>query len=222
MTKFERVILFPLMVVAIYLNFRGKINLNADWIIELISGTLFALLCISFNRFTQSFFANRAGDINQRLEGYLTLNPFKFVDWLGLLPFIFFHFGWAKQIKSDYVLKGKIISQRLFLSIIGVLINLILAIIIALLIGPSEGISLTLAAVLRLFAKVNIFYAVFSLLPIPPLNGWLIISSILRKNANIDRYEFYGELLIIVLIGSKILPAIISYIGNYILSIFYI
>lgn len=221
MTIFERIILFPLMIVAIYLNFRSNFTLNTDFIIELILGSLFSLLCFAIHRFIQSYYANKAGDINQKVEGYLTLNPFKFIDWLGLLPFVFFNFGWAKPIKSDKALKGKLIFQRLLILLSGVILNLAVGIISTLLIGPIENISLTLSAILKLFARVNIYYALFSLLPLPPLDGWLILLAILRKNANIHKYEFYGELLIIVLIGSEILPKLISYLGSYIFSFFY-
>lgn len=219
MAKIERILLFAGMIGAIYFSLRNEILINTRWIFEVIIILLFSLLCISLHRFTQNFFSSRAGDINQRIEGNLTLNPVKFIDILGLIPFIFFRFGWAKPIKSEIVLNGKATLQRTGIILSGIVLNLLLGFISALFVGPAENISLTLAAVLKLFSEINIYFVLFSLLPIPPLDGWLIFMSLLKRRANIYYFEFYGELIIIILLGSNILPKFITYLGDYLFMV---
>jgi Zn-dependent protease len=219
MSKVEKIILFLGMIGAIYYNLQREKFLANILNFEVIIVILFSFLCISLHRYIQSYFAYKAGDINQRVEGFLTLNPFKFIDFVGIIPFIFFKFGWAKPISSDRVQRSKLTLQRLKIVLSGVILNLLLGMILALLIKPVENISLTMAAVIKLFSRINIYYGLFSLLPIPPLDGWLILMSILKRNINIAHIELYGELIIIILIGSNILPMIISYIGDYLFFI---
>lgn len=207
------------MIGAIYYNLQKVKFINKILNFEVIIVVLFSLFCIALHRYIQSYLAYKAGDINQKVEGFLTLNPFKFIDLVGIIPFIFFKFGWAKPINSDRALKGKSTLQRLEIILSGIILNLLLGFILALLIKPAENLSLTLAAVIKLFSKINIYYGLFSLLPIPPLDGWLILMSILKRNINIAHIELYGELIIIILIGSNILPMIISYIGDYLFFI---
>ena len=219
MSKVEKILLFFGMIGAIYYNLQKEIFLDKIFSFEAIIVVLFSLFCIALHRYIQSYFAYKAGDINQKIEGFLTLNPFKFVDIIGLIPFIFFKFGWAKPINSDRVLKDKSTLQRLKIVLSGIILNLLLGFVLALLIKPAENISLTLAAVINLFSRINIYYGLFSLLPIPPLDGWLILMSLLKRNINISHVELYGELIIIILIGGNILPKIISYLGSYLFFI---
>jgi Zn-dependent protease len=215
MSIIENIMLSLGMIGAIYYNLQKEMFLNRILSFEIVIIMVFSLLCISLHRYIQSYFAYKAGDINQKVEGFLTLNPFKFVDIIGLIPFIFFKFGWAKPINSSRVLKSESTFQRLGIILSGIIMNLLLGFVLALLIKPTENISLTLAAIINLFSRINIYYGLFSLLPIPPLDGWLILMALLKRNINVTQVELYGELIIIILIGSNILPKIIFYLGNF-------
>lgn len=140
------------------------------------------------------------GDNTAKNAGRLTLNPLKHLDLMGTLFLIVFRFGWAKPVPiNEANFRNK--RRGLFLvSIAGVSINMIsaiLAILIILLFNKQLGVFSTF---FEFIAFYGILFAVFNLLPIPPLDGSKILASFLPNQFKyfIYKYERYFFVLFMI------------------------
>ena len=184
------------------------------------------ILAVVFHEVAHGWMARALGDPTASALGRLSLNPLKHVDPIGTilvpgalklmgLPV----FGWAKPVP---VVKARLNNPRrdmMLVAAAGPGSNLILGLIGAVLLGGMiallgdwpQGPSLTHFAVLNVgnFILLNVFLAVFNLLPIPPFDGGHIVEGILPRSmeqawAGLQRM---GMLLVILLI--VVLPQII-------------
>lgn len=172
------------------------------------------LITLSVHEFSHAYAAHKLGDNTALLMGRLTLNPLKHIDPIGAICMLFFRFGWAKPVPINPRNFRKPKRDFAISSLAGPLSNLILALfcafvyllILALtkdsLMAYNLGIKETdftyhlIVNTLDLFALlhyINVGFAVFNLIPIPPLDGSRILNVILpsRLYFKIMRYERY-------------------------------
>lgn len=161
------------------------------------------LLAISIHEFGHGYAAYILGDDTAKKSGRLSLNPLKHIDPVGFLMLIIAHFGWAKPVPIN---SNKFKYKRIGLfvvSIAGVVCNLILAIIcIYLYKYELRFVNMyALNSIILSMVSINIGFAVFNLLPIPPLDGSKIILSVLpnRLHYYYFKYEHVGSIILIML-----------------------
>ena len=168
--------------------------------------------------------ALRLGDSTARDSGRLTLNPIPHIDPIGsiVIPLLSYlstgsvFIAWAKPVPINPVNFRNFRRDDIFVSIIGPFSNLILAFCCAVVyiiskrfFGPLELIENNFqreiaAFLIHMFAAgitLNIFLAVFNLIPVPPLDGSHVLSAILPEEIG-ERYRqigFFGILIIIML-----------------------
>ncbi len=164
------------------------------------------------------------GDDTAKRMGRLTLNPLAHLDPLGTLLLLFVGFGWAKPVPIN-PLRFRNYRLGLFVvSIAGILVNLVLAVLAALLLKalfarfPGEVLAAfqgantmvgSLALAVYYFASLNLVLAVFNLLPIPPLDGSKILQSLLplrwhRLLWELERYSWLSFLLIVTVLRDPV------------------
>ena len=163
--------------------------------------------------------ADSLGDPTARYAGRLTLNPIPHLDMFGsiILPILCalspggFLFGWAKPVPyNPYNLFRAPRWGEAIVAAAGPASNLALALIGGLLIRLQ--LFPDIAGVLMYIVAINISLMVLNLIPVPPLDGSKILSSVLPKSLGYDalrdRMEqnpFLGfgiVLLIIIVFGS--------------------
>ena len=156
------------------------------------------------------------GDPTAKYADRLTLNPIKHLDLFGsiILPFIFiisnapFFFAYAKPVPyNPYNLK----NQRWGPAIVGVAgpaANILIGILFAIIFRLS-GEYATFSNLVLAIVQINIWLALFNLVPIPPLDGSKLLFSLLSPRFyNLERaMEQYGFFILIILIF--ILPGIL-------------
>jgi len=186
----------------------------AIWLIPLV-------IAIVFHEVAHGYVARMLGDQTAAERGRLTLNPIRHVDPVGtlLVPMMLAlaHapiFGWAKPVP--------VITERLnhprrdmaLVALAGPGINLIMATIAAGVIGiwvassggpPQTGPGLFVAANLVNFLKINVFLAIFNLLPVPPFDGGHVVEAILPRPlaaqyAKLSRFGFPVMLFLLVIL----------------------
>ncbi|MDO5754906.1 MAG: site-2 protease family protein [Tissierellia bacterium] len=158
------------------------------------------------------------GDTTAKTQGRLSLNPLRHLDPLGVLSMIIFRFGWAKPVPINmYYFKRKRLGTFL-VSIAGVTMNMILAIIGAFFIWVVKGEILQEFFLLLLI--YNVYFAIFNSIPLPPLDGSKALASLLPGNAleYLFKYEKYIYILLILLIVSGILPRFLSPLATKIIN----
>lgn len=174
--------------------------------IEILKSLPAVFLAMSFHEFAHAFMANHLGDPTPRNQGRLTLDPLVHIDWMGLVMFAVFGFGWAKPVKvnpSNFKNKkwGDII-----VSLAGPIANLLLAvlgtIIYVLLIRfytvPIDAIM----DIIHYIIYLNIIFAILNIIPIPPFDGYHVLKDLFfRRNAKFFwKYEQYSMYILFAFI----------------------
>jgi Zn-dependent protease len=161
------------------------------------------VLAIVFHEVAHGWTALMLGDPTAKERKRLSLNPIRHVDLWGtvLIPGALFLsglpvFGWAKPVP---VIKQRLRNPRFGMMAVaaaGPGTNLVLAAIGAVLLGllvngqtgPAQGLVGFVGVSLYSFILINIFLALFNLLPIPPFDGSHVVEGLLPRRA-IPAYE---------------------------------
>jgi len=154
------------------------------------------IIAIVFHEVAHGWVALALGDPTAREQRRLTLNPLRHVDPIGTivvpgmlalasLP----TFGWAKPVPVNQRRLRNPRYGMMAVAAAGPLTNFVLAgvgaVALGLLVrsaGASAGTSF-LALNLQNFIFINIFLALFNLLPIPPFDGSHIVEGLLPRRA---------------------------------------
>ncbi len=181
------------------------------------------VIAIVFHEVAHGWMARALGDPTAAELGRLSLNPIRHVDPFGtviltgmLMLAGWPVFGWAKQVP---VVKARLRNPRRDMMIVaaaGPGSNLIMAALAAvalgLLIPPAtgmDGLSPLMAFVvlnLGMFISINVFLALFNLLPIPPFDGGHIVEGLLPP-AVARRYAgLHSKALLIMILLLVVVP----------------
>lgn len=198
-------------------------------IIQILFSIPCVLIAITFHEYAHAYAAARLGDPTAESLGRLTLNPLKHLDPLGALCMLLFRFGWAKPvpINSRYFKKPR--RDLAITALAGPAVNILLSFAGMFLyrllltslehsaLGASDGFAATalalLATFLMSFYQLNASFAVFNLLPIPPLDGSRLLSLLLPPAwyYKVMQYERYIALGMLVLLYLGILDGPLSF-----------
>lgn len=147
------------------------------------------VLALTIHEFTHAWIADQLGDPTARFQGRISLNPIVHLDPLGalmilLMAFRGIGFGWGKPVpvNPNNLRSGPIVGGAM-VSAAGPLSNILFAGLVAIplrfLITPAM--SAGIADFLWVLFQVNIFLAIFNLLPIPPLDGFSFWTGLLHE-----------------------------------------
>jgi Zn-dependent protease len=193
-------------------------GLDLPYILNVALMAIVLLFSIIVHEVAHGYVALLNGDPTAKMLGRLTLNPGPHIDPVGtiLLPMLLLlsHagilFGWAKPVPVNPLNFRNYKWGEIFVSAAGPVSNLALAAIFSLLLRLGMG-NAGLMKMAYFGVTINIFLALFNLIPIPPLDGSHILSILLPRNlARIYHYlDPVGFILILALFYTGILSAII-------------
>lgn len=220
--------------------------MNMDNAIQTIAVAILPLIfAITLHEAAHGWVASKCGDKTALMMGRVTLNPLKHIDLIGtiLVPGILlfiggFVFGWAKPVPVAWQNLKNPRRDMALVALSGPAANLVMALgwgIIAkaaaiYLVGSSQP---WLAVSGQFFQSaasfgilINCVLLVLNLLPIPPLDGSRVISSLLpvRVAQVYERLEPFGIwiLLGLLFLGvlSKILLPVVQILLHWIVNLF--
>ena len=181
------------------------------------------IVAITIHEFSHALVADRLGDPTPRSQGRLSLNPLKHLDPIGTVMLFIAHFGWGKPVPIDPYNFSHPKRDELLVALAGPVSNLILASLLAIVFRFIP------VSIIYVIAIINIYLAIFNLLPVPPLDGSKIFLNLLPQEKSVEwaeAFERYGSILLIALIflpigGSNIVSLAISPIVNFILGLLF-
>jgi len=181
------------------------------------------LTAIVFHEYAHGWMADAQGDPTPRAAGRLTANPLAHLDPIGTLMLLFFRFGWAKPVPVNPAYFRDRRRGMLLVAAAGPAANLITAFVaVALLKVVGRGAGMTLVrSLFEWIMLYNIWFALFNLLPIPPLDGSRMLSPFLRgQSARMYwQYQQYGMFIMILLVASGVVGAVLSPIATWLIRL---
>lgn len=162
-------------------------------------------ISLTIHEFAHAFVAYKCGDPTAKMAGRLTINPFKHLDMMGFLMFIFLGIGWAKPVPVNPLNFKKYKKGTRAVSIAGVLANFLLglfaAIIFAILsatIGFESTAMVWVYNILVYFMLVSSFLFMFNILPIPPMDGFNFISTFCKPENKFIKFMIRNGIKILI------------------------
>jgi Zn-dependent protease len=191
---------------------------------------IIALLPILFfsivlHEFAHGFVAYRMGDDTAYLSNRLTFNPLKHVDPLGtiVVPLVCYVmgwplFGWAKPVPVNPMRLPSPRRDMGKVAVAGPVTNLSLALLFAgmfKLVVVFQGLfsAQTVQALVYLLQYgilINVFLAIFNLIPIPPLDGGRIATAILPIKQAVWYDQVIGRFGMLI-VFALILTGVVKY-----------
>lgn len=179
------------------------------------------LFAVTLHEVAHGWMAKLCGDDTAKSLGRLSLNPLRHVDPVGtllvpglllfmssFLPGGGFIFGWAKPVPVSWSRLRNMRRDIALVAFAGPAANLLMALAWAMVIRLAAWVHVDFIGYMGLAGiAVNVVLAALNLLPLPPLDGGRIVTSLLpsRWAAQFARIEPYGFYILLALLATNML-----------------
>ena len=178
------------------------------------------LIALSMHEYAHAAVSDAMGDPTPSRMRRLTINPMAHLDMMGTLLLVLCGFGWAKPVDIDPRYYKNYRMGMLKVSFAGPGMNLFLAFLSLLLITILGRIGMLGDGgfyFLQWIMMYNVWFAFFNLIPIPPLDGSKIVSTVLPGELAWKFENFnarYGFVILMLIVFSGWVNRIIGPLAN--------
>jgi Zn-dependent protease len=193
-------------------------GMNLPYIMEAALMAIVLLFSVIVHEVAHGYVALLNGDPTAKMLGRITMNPAPHIDPVGtiILPLLLLitHagilFGWAKPVPVNPLNYRNYRWGEFAVSAAGPVSNLVLAVLFSVVVRSGLN-NPGLMQMAYFGVSINIFLALFNLIPIPPLDGSHILALFLpRELGRLYAYlEPVGFILILILFYTGIMGIII-------------
>ena len=186
-------------------------------LLSILLSVIPSLVCITLHELSHGLVAYWLGDDTAKRAGRLTLNPLKHLDLMGLVMMVVAHVGWAKPVPVNMMNFRDPKRGMALTSLAGPISNVLITCVFFFLYGllylpltiGGSAVGGYLLEMIQLTGIISIGFAVFNLIPIPPLDGSKVLFSLVSDSAyyKLMRYERYGMILLYALVFTDLLGA---------------
>lgn len=170
------------------------------------------IIAFTVHEFAHAYSAYKFGDDTAYNAGRVTLNPRVHLDVLGTILILIAGFGWAKPVPVN---PSKFSNPRLMsivVTAVGPLSNLLIGMIAVFMIvaisasgmlnESSVGVSMAVERFFSYVISLNFLLFVFNLIPLPPLDGYRIISDLmpLKIRYKMDQNVQWGMFIFLLIV----------------------
>ena len=188
-------------------------GLDFSYLLSILLSVIPSLLCITLHELSHGLAAYALGDDTAKRAGRLTLNPLKHLDPMGLLMMLVFRFGWAKPVPVNMYRFRNPKRGMALTALAGPASNVLISLVFLLLYGAlfiplqNSAVGDYVLQMLQLTAFISLGFALFNLIPLPPLDGSKVLFSVIPNEAyrKLMHYERYGSVLLLVLVWTGVL-----------------
>lgn len=188
--------------------------MNIEQLIQIIAlAAIPVLFAITLHEASHGYVARHFGDMTAYQQGRISLNPIRHIDPIGtiLIPILTLWmggilFGWAKPVPVNFAALRNPKKDMLWVALAGPASNLVMAFGWALfakiaLFFPEGYYSVPMLEMAKIGISINLVLLVLNLLPLPPLDGGRIATSMLphRQAYQLAKIEPYGMFILIFL-----------------------
>lgn len=186
---------------------------------ELILTIPLFLMAITIHEYAHGWVAFKKGDTTAYEAGRLSLSPLAHIDPIGTIIFPLLLtlsglpvFGWAKPVPINFNRLDNPKKDLLWVGLAGPASNIIFAFCAAMIMRfiPIFGIGV-LGKFMFYMVIINLLLGIFNLIPVPPLDGSRILTSLLpmRQAIAYMQMERYGFIIMFLLLWTGIIGKII-------------
>jgi Zn-dependent protease len=188
------------------------------------------ILAITLHEAAHGYVARHFGDMTAYAQGRVSLNPVRHIDIVGtiVVPSLIllfsggvFLFGWAKPVPVNYSALRSPKQDMAWVAAAGPAANLAMSLVWAMLLKlalvlPPNFFTVPMATMAKAGIVVNLVFMFLNLLPILPLDGGRILTSLLpgRASWQFAKLEPWGLPILLVLLVTHVLDFVLGPLVN--------
>ena len=204
----------------------------AEIVIAVFTFLVIMLVAFPLHECAHGWMAMLLGDKTAEESGRLTLNPIAHIDPMGAIAMLLFGIGWAKPVPVNPARCNKVKPKTAMAltAMAGPLSNLLLAYVVTviykivlysnaeILLTGKESVYLYIVVALSQIVHLNIYLAIFNLLPIPPFDGSRLFLVFLPTKLyfKVMKYERIIMIVIMVLLLLGVFSIPLSFLTTYV------